>query len=99
MTRSQEEGREFTLTLSGRIDASKAPKLEKALLALHERHPYMLIINLSDVTYISSSGLRVLLMAHRRQQDKGGKLFLQNPPPKIRHIMALCGFDQVFAFL
>lgn len=95
----QEDGQGFTLTLSGRIDASNASKLDQDLLALQAQHPDTLIIDLSDVTYISSSGLRVLLMAHRRQQHSGGQLFLRNPAPKIMHIMTLCGFDQVFAFL
>ncbi|NLG50186.1 MAG: STAS domain-containing protein [Chloroflexi bacterium] len=99
MSESQNNGLHSTLALSGRIDASNSHKLERDLLALHEQQPGMLIVDLSDVTYISSSGLRVLLMAHRRQQCQGGQLFLRNPSPKIMHIMTLCGFDQVFAFV
>ncbi len=93
------DGQTIELAIAGRIDASNAPKLEQDLIALQEGQPETLVLDLSEVTYISSSGLRVLLMAHKRQQGHSGHLLLRSVPPRVMHIMILCGFDRVFSFL
>ena len=84
------------LNVEGRVDALTAPDLDRQLEALGEEGPATIIVDLGGTTYISSSGLRVLLLAHRREAQRGGQLVLRNPPPKIQRVMCMCGFDRVF---
>lgn len=82
----------------GRIDAATAPALDAQLLAAYEANKSTVIVELAEATYVSSSGLRILLLAHRRQRSAGGQLLLRNVRPKVMRILRLAGFDRVFVF-
>ena len=79
----------------GKVDAATAPDLEK-LRALHAAGEKEIVIALADATYISS-GLRVLLLNHKRQASNG-QMILRNTAPKIMWIMRMCGVGRVFCF-
>ena len=58
---------ELTVWLEGRIDSSSAPAVEKELLGILEAHPYLAVrLDMSSLFYISSAGLRVLLIVRKR---------------------------------
>jgi anti-anti-sigma factor len=61
-----------TYAPTGRIDASNAGACEKDLLALMEASGPSAIIDLSGLSYISSAGLRVLLVGAKAARGKGG---------------------------
>ena len=85
--------------VSGRLDALNAPDLEARLAAVGRDQPATVVVDLGNVTYMSSSGLRVLMLAHRRQQEAGGQLLLCNVPRRVMRVLHLItGFDQVLAF-
>jgi len=83
------------MSVAGRVDALNATRLDDQLRTLSEAGAITIILELSQVTYISSRGLRVLLLAHRRQQRRGGQLLLRNLAPRILGLLQLCGFDRV----
>ncbi len=80
---------------TGRIDASNAPDLDIELQALSAQGVDAIWIDLSAVSYLSSSGLRVLLLAHRRQQAHGGRLAVCNPVPKVARVLRMAGLDRI----
>ncbi len=86
------------LALEGRVDALYAPELDEQLSALHKAGARDIIIDLQDVSYMSSSGLRILLLAHRRQRAEGGQIVLANTPERVLRILRMAGFDQLFEF-
>jgi len=94
-----EAGVPAVLQVSGRIDASSALDLDENLKAASRAHPSEIVVDLGGVTYISSSGLRVLLLAHKREKRAGGRLELRNPSPKVLRVMHMCGFDRVFGIV
>jgi len=55
-----------------------------------------LTLDMADVSYISSSGLKVLLAALRQSRRQQGQLVLCNLQPKVASILEMIGFDQVF---
>ncbi|NLG27745.1 MAG: STAS domain-containing protein [Chloroflexi bacterium] len=86
---------DLVLTLEGRLDAVTAPQLDRQLAELPDGARQVIEIDLTNVVYIASSGLRVLLVAHRRQQQGGGCLRLRGANAKVWAVMQLCGFDQI----
>ena len=84
------------LRLTGRLDASAVPDLDARLKAEFDAGVIDLVLDLGETVYVSTSILRSLLLAHRRQQTRGGGITLAHVPPRIRRILHLCGFDCVF---
>ena len=86
----------IVLTPRGRLDAAGARPLEEELkrhLAAGHIH---LIVDLNETRYISSNGLRTLLMAMREAEKRGGKLKLCCLSPRLVEIFEMSGFDRVF---
>jgi len=84
------------IDLSGEIDVSHAPRLRELLGELITAGPGQLLINLSGVAFIDSSGLGVLIAAHRKAQEAGGVLGLADPQPSVRRVLELTRTNRVF---
>ena len=84
-------GDKATVKFAGRIDAKTAPEHEKALLALPVEI-MELDIDFSDVEYISSAGLRVLMMIQKEYNAKGGSLKIVDAKEEIIEIFEVTGF-------
>jgi len=69
-TRKIQEG--TVLSITGRMDAVTAPEIEKGLSALVDNGEKRLIIDLKDLEYISSAGLRSLLVLARGSRERRG---------------------------
>jgi anti-sigma B factor antagonist len=87
--RSTESG---VVMMSGRLDASQAEKARAVLRKIAES----CVIDLSDLEYISSLGLGVLLEAQKRLTDAGQGLTLRNLNEHLQEVFHLAGFDTVF---
>jgi anti-anti-sigma factor len=70
--------------------------LEKEVHQLFERGEKHLIFNCDGMNYISSSGLRVFLVAQKKAIAMNGKLFLCNMQPAIQDIFRISGFSNLF---
>ena len=81
---------------SGRLDALASPHLDAVLKRATEAGQTRLVVDFGDVSYISSSCLRMLLIGVRRARDQGGDLKLCCLSPRVHQVFALAGFDQVF---
>ncbi len=84
------------VTVEGRLDTMSAGTFEEKLLPLIETTKNM-VINLAELDYISSTGLRVFLIAQKKIQQAGGKLSLCALKPSIREIFDIAGFSTIFA--
>ncbi len=80
----------------GRLDAAGAPLLEAALKQRLAQGESRLIVDLTEVSYISSKGLRVLLTALKTARKNGGALKLCGMNARLAEIFEMVGFDQVF---
>ena len=81
---------------SGRLDASTVSILEHALMRALRTTAKAVILDLSEVTYISSSGLRVLLTARRQLRDRRGELILCALSQNVRDVFDMVGFTALF---
>ena len=86
----------FILEPRGRVDSVSSGDLEGALLRGLEAGETRLAVNLEGVEYISSAGLRVLLMLVKKLQAGGGRLVLFAMPESVRLVFELAGFLALF---
>jgi anti-anti-sigma factor len=84
------------LAPTGRIDTTTVAALEGRLTPLLAAAPPRIVLDFSGVEYISSAGLRVLLVAARRVQGTGGGLALCGMGDAVRQVFQLAGFLPLF---
>ena len=81
------------LTVSGRLDTESAPELAEACRAeLHEK--VSLALELSALTYVSSTGLRVFLGVAKEVGPLGARMVLVNPQAMVRETLDISGFSR-----
>jgi anti-anti-sigma factor len=88
------------VTVSGRIDSSTAPELEKVLLGLIQAGQKNITVNLGETDYISSAGLKALLSALMkvRKMFPAGDVVISEIKPELKESFDLVGFDRLFKF-
>lgn len=84
------------LKIKGRIDTIHSTALELEVNELFNSGVKNLIFNCSEMDYISSSGLRVFLVAQKKAISINGKLYLSNMQPAIQEIFRISGFSNLF---
>lgn len=88
-------GDRTVVSVGGEVDLETASQLgDHALEALHEG-PHM-VLDLTQVSFMDSTGLKVLLSVQRRAELAGGSLALAGASRSVRKILALTGLDQSF---
>ena len=88
-----QEGNKLTLAPVGRVDTITSPELEAAVIldGIEE-----LVFDLSQVDYISSAGLRVLLSSQKKMAGKSMKIV--NAKPAVKEVFDITGFSDIFTF-
>ena len=84
------------LKIDGRIDTSNFSEFEEEVDQLFNNGIKNIIFNCSGLNYISSSGLRVFLVAQKKTILLQGRLHLCNMQPGIKEIFAISGFSNLF---
>ena len=79
------------LLLDGRLDTNTAPAAQDAFLKVASQYA-QLELNFSDLTYISSAGLRALLLLQKQTNKTGGSLVLTNVKKSIKEVFEITGF-------
>ena len=90
-TDMQREGKALTVALSGRLDSSTAPDLEKQLDLTDTDK---LVFDLAGLEYISSAGLRILL-ASMKAMDKQGEMTVRHVQPAVMELFTVTGFSEI----
>ena len=88
-------GESYDLILSGRIDGEGANQLELALLHAISTHPKTITVEMSDVSFLCSAGLRALLQYWRQMHNKGGVLQVESPSPEAMTVLGTSGFKNM----
>ena len=83
--------------LTGRLDSSAAQPAEESFVQVLAGGTPHLVIDLSNLEYISSAGLRVLLVVAKKVQQAQGKLVLFGLVPNVREVFSISGFDKIFS--
>lgn len=95
-----QQGRTLTARLAGEID-HHAAKVIMAELAeqIDAALPEQLLMDLSQVTFMDSSGIAVLLNAWRRMNQLNGCVQVDQTPPQAKKVLMAAGLDRLMKFL
>ncbi|HUD38157.1 MAG TPA: STAS domain-containing protein [Streptosporangiaceae bacterium] len=97
---SQPQGDHVVMSVHGEIDLYTVPRLQRELTSvLATGDPVRLVVDLSGVDFCDSTGVNVLLAAHRQAREKGGNLELAAPRPAVRKILQVTGLETVFTVI
>jgi anti-anti-sigma factor len=84
------------IAVRGRVDAVTAPQFEKHLSGLIEAGELLLLIDLSDLEYISSAGLRTILATAKRLKAIQGELLFVGLHGPVEEVFKISGFHTIF---
>ena len=90
------EGSKASITMEGKLTVNTAPDLS----AVVDRLPADVCdmdIDLSNVDYIASAGLRVLVAADKLAAKRGGRMILHHPCDEVMEVFEMTGLSEVFA--
>jgi anti-sigma B factor antagonist len=89
--------RATVLKLQGELDVATAPALEEAVAMAFAAHPSSLVVDLTDLSFLDSTGIRVLVSAGRRADESSCSLVLLAPTPQVLRVLRLTGVDRLLA--
>ena len=93
---SEFDGRELKIKLRGEIDHHSAAAVRTSMDELiRTRKPKMLVIDMSAVDFMDSSGLGLIMGRYTAMQAIGGKLCVLDPSPATEKIMSLAGMERI----
>lgn len=93
---TRSENNAVVVTISGRLDAVTAPDYEKSIRELIDGGNICIVVDFEQLDYISSAGLRGLLLMAKLLNAKGGRACLANVKGNVRSVFDMCGFNTVF---
>ena len=82
--------------IRGDVDLHRSPALRETLARLIEENPVRLVLNLTEVGYMDSSGVATLVEALQRIQRKKGRLQLHSLRPRVRSIFEIARLESIF---
>jgi anti-anti-sigma factor len=82
------------VSLSGELDLASVPRLDAELSEIEADAPAVLIIDLSGLQFMDSSGLRALVMADERARAQSRRLAIVPGPPMVKRVFEITKLDQ-----
>src|SRR5262245_7911997 len=86
-----------TLGLSGKLDATSAKTFEEKILTRIESGDRRIVIDLAQLDYVSSAGLRVFILASKRLSSANGKMVLCALKDPVKEVFDIAGFLSIFS--
>ena len=96
---SEWDGEAVSVATKGELDLATSPQLEHEMRALLARGARQVTIDLSGLTFIDSSGLRVLIVLHERSKEDGWELALVVPSDQARAVFRISGAEEHLPFV
>ncbi len=82
------------LNIEGKIDALSSDEFQSLILKAFVKSNNI-IVNLASVPYMSSAGLRALILGQKTAESKGGKMIIINVQPQVQDVLKVTGFDSI----
>lgn len=85
------------VALGGQIDSTASQEFEEKILEILDRGVSTLTVDFQNVKFISSAGLRVLLLAAKKVKPLGGQVVLCSMAKDVREVFDISGFSSIFS--
>jgi anti-anti-sigma factor len=83
------------IALSGRMDVNGTQQIDLKFTALAATRKAQILVDLSNVTFISSIGLRTLISNAKAQKSRGGCMVLYKPRDQVEQVLSATGIDTI----
>jgi stage II sporulation protein AA (anti-sigma F factor antagonist) len=93
---TNQEGSGTVVQLQGKVDATSAPAVEQALTGVIDKGEKKLVLDCASLDFISSAGLRSLLLAVKKMKAAGGVISLAALQPHVKEVFDISGFSALF---
>ena len=93
---TNKEGNGTVVQLQGKVDATSAPSVEQALVGVIDQGEKRLVLDCAGLDFISSAGLRSLLLAVKKMKAAGGGISLAALQPNVKEVFDISGFSALF---
>lgn len=84
--------------LEGTLDTAAAAETEKTMSPLNDVEDKDIVIDCTDLAYISSAGLRIFLGILQNAQARGGHVYIKGINDNVRAVFTITGFSNIFEF-
>lgn len=92
-------GSDAVISLVGRLDTPSAPQVETEVKKATVAEVKSALVDCSQLSYISSSGLRILITLHKHFLKCGGTLTVKALSPEIKDVFDMTGFTNIFTIV
>lgn len=99
ITEQGSEAGHHVIAVRGEIDLYTAPQLKQAITEAIDAGEHRVAVDLTDVSFLDSTALGVLIGAVKRLRSRGGALAIVNTEPSIGKTFEITGLDQIFTIL
>lgn len=89
------DGAQVTLRVAGELDAATAGELDEAIRQASGENTDEVFVDFSALDFIDSSGLSVLVSAHKRLGKAGARFVIGKTNASVRRVFSIAGLDQV----
>lgn len=97
-TTFKEENGDLVMYFEGRLDTAAAPQTEREVQVLNDCMGHNIILDCTNLEYISSSGLRIFLGILKNAKPKGSHVYISGLNDDLRQVFAMTGFTNLFEF-
>ena len=94
----EQVGSYLVIAIAGRLDTVSAPQFDEKLAHVLAEPCTRILLNVSQISYISSAGLRSILQLVKRADENGGRVGLFCVPPHIMDVLEISGFHSRLDF-
>ena len=94
--RTEESEDRLQIVPAGELDLYTSKRFDSAIRAAEEKQPVILILDLRELTFIDSTGIRSLTRAVKRAKKRDVRLVLVRGPEEVQGVFRVCGIEQFF---
>ena len=95
----QEQDGNMVAILKGNLNTAFAAETEKAMSPLNDVEGKNIIIDCTDLEYISSAGLRIFLGILQNVQERGVHVYIKGINDAVNDVFVITGFNNIFEFM
>jgi anti-sigma B factor antagonist len=83
------------ISLIGRLDSAGTQEIDMRFSALVATRKLFAVVDMSEVSFLASIGIRALITNARAQKQRGGEMALAGPPPLVADVLKVAGVDTI----